>query len=199
MKSDVCLLTEKDPDSLKKVLTETEKAAKYASLNKKESNRLRLLAEELFEMIPSVLEFSSGEFWIECENKKFELHTSLKPTDLLTMEKREEILKVSSSGKNAAAKGIMAKIKLAATFMMIEYESNPDLSFAGSSFFDEGLGVNPYFSLSSWSLTQYRKKAQEEKGEKWDELEKSIIANIADDVIVGIQGKQVDIIVKKDF
>ena len=199
MKSDVCLLTKNDSDTLKKVLAETEKAAEYSSLDKKESGRLRLLAEELFEMIPSVLQFSSGEFWIESEGKKFEIHTSLKPTELLTIEKREEILKVSTSGKNAAAKGIMSKIRLAATFMMIEYENNSDLTLSGASFFDDGLGINPYFSLSSWSLEQYRKKIQDEKGEKWDELEKSIIANIADDVIVGIQGKQVDIIVKKAF
>lgn len=199
MKSDICLLTKNDSDTLKKVLAETEKAAEYSSLDKKESGRLRLLAEELFEMIPSVLQFSSGEFWIESEGKKFEIHTSLKPTELLTIEKREEILKVSTSGKNAAAKGIMSKIRLAATFMMIEYENNSDLTLSGASFFDDGLGINPYFSLSSWSLEQYRKKIQDEKGEKWDELEKSIIANIADDVIVGIQGKQVDIIVKKAF
>ncbi len=199
MKSDICLLTKNDSDTLKKVLAETEKAAEYSSLDKKESGRLRLLAEELFEMIPSVLQFSSGEFWIESEGKKFEIHTSLKPTELLTIEKREEILKVSTSGKNAAAKGIMSKIRLAATFMMIEYENNSDLTLSGASFFDDGLGINPYFSLSSWSLEQYRKKIQDEKGEKWDELEKSIIANIADDVIVGIQGKQVDIIIKKAF
>ena len=199
MKSDICLLTKNDSDTLKKVLAETEKAAEYSSLDKKESGRLRLLAEELFEMIPSVLQFSSGEFWIESEGKKFEIHTCLKPTELLTIEKREEILKVSTSGKNAAAKGIMSKIRLAATFMMIEYENNSDLTLSGASFFDDGLGINPYFSLSSWSLEQYRKKIQDEKGEKWDELEKSIIANIADDVIVGIQGKQVDIIVKKAF
>ena len=35
--------------------------------------------------------------------------------------------------------------------------------------------------------------------EAWDELEKSVIAKIADDVIVGLKGKRVDIIVKKSF
>ena len=51
-----------------------------------------------------------------------------------------------------------------------------------------------------WSLYSYRQQAGDDKGsEKWDELEKSIIANLADDVIVGVIGKNVDIIIKKNF
>ena len=41
--------------------------------------------------------------------------------------------------------------------------------------------------------------ASKEKEEAWDELEKSVITKIADDVIVGIQGRKVDIIVKKNL
>ena len=41
--------------------------------------------------------------------------------------------------------------------------------------------------------------AQAEKQEAWDELEKSIIAKLADDVIVGVLGGKVDIVVKKKF
>ena len=35
--------------------------------------------------------------------------------------------------------------------------------------------------------------------ENWDELEKSIIANLADDVIVGVKGKEATIAVVKKF
>ena len=43
--------------------------------------------------------------------------------------------------------------------------------------------------------------AEEETDRKeyWDELEKSIVANLADDVIVGINGRVVDIVIKKRF
>ena len=199
MKSDICTLSANSIDTLKKVLSETEKTAAYASLDKKQGSRLRLLAEELVEMLPSLLEFTSGEFWIECEGKHFELHTSLKPDDALTSEKRDELLKVSSSGKNAAAVGIMAKIRLAAAFMLIDYEKNAaDLLLAGD-FYHDGMGANPYFAIPAWTLENYRAKAKSEQGEKWDELEKSIIANIADDVLVGVDGKKVEIIVKKSF
>ena len=35
--------------------------------------------------------------------------------------------------------------------------------------------------------------------EEWDQLEKSIVAKLADDVIVGVRGKKVEIIIKKKF
>jgi hypothetical protein len=39
-----------------------------------------------------------------------------------------------------------------------------------------------------------------EKEEKeWDELEKTIIASVADDVIVGVKGKNANIIIVKKF
>lgn len=38
-----------------------------------------------------------------------------------------------------------------------------------------------------------------QKKEKWDELEKSIVANLADNVVVGIDGRQVNIVLKKKF
>ena len=52
-----------------------------------------------------------------------------------------------------------------------------------------------------WSLRYYAQnvKKDAENKEAWDELEKSVIANLADDVIVGVKGNQVDIIVRKEF
>ena len=51
---------------------------------------------------------------------------------------------------------------------------------------------------TSWSLNKY-KDAQKEKEEPWDEIEKSIIANIADNVKVSVKGKVVEIVITKDF
>ena len=185
--------------SLQRILESAEKVAEKAKLDSRQSMHLRLLAEELVEMLPSLLAFSAGEFWIIDDGKSFELHTVLTPHEAITTERRDELLSVSFSGKNAAAKGIMAKIRLAATFMLIDYEKNAaDLSLA-SVFFHDGMGTNPYFAIPAWTLGNYRAKAKSEQGEKWDELEKSIIANIADDVLVGVDGKKVEIIVKKSF
>ena len=198
MKSDICKLSS-SKESLVALLAETEKAATYSNLGKKEAGRLRLLAEELVGMLPELLKFSDGEFWVGCNGKNFELHTVLNPKESLTDERREKLLSISSSGRNAAAVGIMAKIKLAVEFMMIDYEKNATELPLDYGFYHDGLGNVSYFSANSWSLVTYRAKANSEKGEKWDELEKSIIANVADDVLVGIQGKKVEIIVKKAF
>ena len=53
---------------------------------------------------------------------------------------------------------------------------------------------------SLWSLEHYRSTVKkEEKTEKWDELEKSVIASVADDIVVGVKGKRADIIIVKKF
>ena len=65
--------------------------------------------------------------------------------------------------------------------------------------YDEVLKDDKDTSSVVWSLNDYQDKARKEKGEQWDELEKSIISNIADNVLVNLQGDKVEIVVKKDF
>ena len=193
MKSDIIKLSggTKDIASLNAVLSETERAAEYAELDKKQTGRIRLLAEELISMLPEVLEFSSGEFWVECSGKQFEMHTSLTPDVGINSAKRDELLTLSKSGKNAAAVGIMSKIRLAVTFLLL------DPNVYQNSFMY--LGADPTGESLVWTLETFRKDAKAKKGEAWDELEKSIIGNIADDVVVGVEGKRVEIVVKKAF
>jgi hypothetical protein len=40
---------------------------------------------------------------------------------------------------------------------------------------------------------------KEERAEAWDELEKSVISSVADDVIVGVKGNRADIVIVKNF
>lgn len=198
MKSDVCKLNN-DTLSLQNALKEAEKIAVYNEFDAKQSGRLRLLAEELIGMVPSLLEYADGDFWIESEGKKIELHVSLTPSQILGSEKRERLLAVSTSGKNAAAVGIMNKIRIAAEMMILDYAEVSASLPATYDFYALGMSSAAVFPNAAWSLQAYRAKAEKEKDEKWDELEKSIIANIADDVLVGIKGSEVDIIVKKVF
>ncbi|MBQ7158341.1 MAG: hypothetical protein IJS09_02805 [Treponema sp.] len=198
MKSDICKLSN-DTVSLENALKEAEKIAVYAGLDAKQTGRLRLLAEELIGMVPSLLAYADGDFWIEAEGKNFTLHVSLTPSSIVNAEKREKLLAVSSSGKNAAAVGIMNKIRIAAELMLLDYAEVSSSMPASYDFYSQGMSSAPLFVDPAWSLQAYRSSAEQEKNEKWDELEKSIIANIADDVLVGIQGKKVDIIVKKVF
>ena len=66
-------------------------------------------------------------------------------------------------------------------------------------------GAPVYSGNVVWSLESYRqglddvKKTNQDAGEVWDELEKSILANLADDVKVAIRGNEAEITVEKKF
>ena len=119
MKSDVYRL-EKNMTDFQRIPSEAERVASYNSLDERQSRRLRLLSEELIGMLPELLGFGRGEFWIENEGKRFELHVSVTPDSVLDLDK-DRILSVSSSGENVATKGIMNKIRVAAEMMLMTY------------------------------------------------------------------------------
>ena len=51
-----------------------------------------------------------------------------------------------------------------------------------------------------WRLEEYKNLVKkEEPAEAWDELEKSVIASVADDVIVGVKGRNANITIVKKF
>jgi hypothetical protein len=66
---------------------------------------------------------------------------------------------------------------------------------------DQYGGFMPYYDNPMWSLRAYTEGIQdgadtdEQKKEAWDELEKSIIANIADDVQIGVMGDRVKMVI----
>ena len=116
MKTDVFELTN-DTQELETMLSETEKAAVYSGLDKKQSIRLRLLAEELIGMLPELLEYIKGQFWIESKGKAFELHISATLDDMFAAD-REKLLSISTSGENAAAKGVFTRNTLCSGSVM---------------------------------------------------------------------------------
>ncbi len=100
------------------------------------------------------------------------------------------------------AKGFMGKVKDIVETGILNYESvmslnqkfnGVALNYGGMGIYcDAGIAMNPgAFNGFMWSLTDYKKAIAEKAGEDlgmqgaWDELEKSIVANVADDVIVG--------------
>lgn len=197
MKSNICALTGRE-GQLDAVLAEVEKCAAYNNLDKKSSLRVRLLAEELVSMLPALLENAEGNFWIENDDRKYELHVSLHARQF-KLDTRDKLIAVSTSGKNAAAMGIMGKIRAAAEIMLFPSEEVA----SAMDFFNNGLETGTALD-HVWSMQNYINKVRieaekESKAEAWDELEKSIIAKLADDVVVEIKGKQVNIIVRKEF
>ena len=209
MKSNICVLN-KDLTCLEKVLGEVEKVAVYNGLENKKALRLRLLAEELCGMLPGLVENFSGEFWAESDGGNYELHVELKSEDM-SIEMRDELISVSKSGKNAAAKGIMGKIRaVTETMLLSAFDPSipvpaPSGEFYDSQDFNMGYGyTDPAFSCATgydcaWSLCNYKTAVEENQDEAYAELERSIVAKLADDIIVGVRGKNVEIVVKKLF
>ena len=190
-------------DSIDGVIGPAEKIAAYNGLGKDEELRLSLLCEELIEMLPNLLIYGKGEFWVENEGKCYEIHAVVEADDLLTSSDRKAILAVSGSKKNSAAVGIMNRIRSAAEELIANYAlskgSGGEVSYDSSSL--EALDydyADPFAKQDMWSLVKYKKTVQNGT-DAWDELEKSIIANLADDVTVGIISGKVEIVIKKIF
>ena len=208
MKSNICKLNE-DLTCLETVLAEVEKVTSYNGLEGKKALRLRLLAEELCGMLPGLIQNFSGEFWAENNGDEYELHVELKADDM-NIDLRDELISVSKSGKNAAAKGIMGKIRAVAETMLLT-ASDPTIQPLPVGEFYDYHGYNMGFGyidpsvasetgyIYSWSLFNYKTAVEEKEEDAYAELERSIVAKLADDIVVGVRGKNVEIVVKKSF
>lgn len=191
MQSNVIKIT-REAEALEKILTETQKTAVYAELDGKQTLRSRLIAEELIGMLKELSENFDGDFWIEQENLSFKFVTQLYLNETMDKQTKDKFIDISSDKKNAAAKGIMGKIR-----DVVENLLYPDNAVYSSNFISYQLETAVLLN-DTWTLSRY-KDAQKANDEPWDELEKSIIANLADDVIVSVKGNKVEIIIMKDF
>ncbi|MBQ7543942.1 MAG: hypothetical protein IJT02_03265 [Synergistaceae bacterium] len=188
--------------SANEALELTERIAGSIGLTGKEALRLRLLAEEMLNMVQSIAGSFSAEFWIEHEGKDCTLHLSAKSE--LDYAKRRELLSVSTSGRNTARLGIMEKIRCifeAGLYGMeegfaLQSEYGPGIAEYGMLSLDAGMSRAMY----AWSMQKYKEDVKaEEDSDAWDELEKSIIANIADEVSVGVRRDGVELTVRKNY
>lgn len=202
MKTDVYRF-EKNTAKIGVITEAATKIAEYNGLGKKQELMLNLLSEELVEMLPNLLKYGNGSFWIENKGRSYEVHAVVEPETLLPSEERARVMSVSSSGKNAAAVGIMNKIKEAAETLIANYAVTVGTSGTDADEHDRSLHKMGGYAYAAgegegWSLADYRESVKGDE-EAWDELEKSIIANLADDVMVGILGGRVEITIKKTF
>lgn len=209
MKTDTIIVTKTD-ESICFALNETQAAADYRGLSHKESLQLRLLAEEMLGMLREITGEPEAAFWVESEGKQFQLHLSAQPR--LTDSMREELLSTSTTGKNAAITGVMGKLRDIFERAFVEPKLvNQSAYYMQGALPPYGIGgLNPMtYSLNAemvaWSMNRYKTTINEEKEIKpeartqWDELEKSIVANLADEVSVAIRGREVEMTVYKNF
>lgn len=197
MKSDIITI-KGNGENMEAALAEVEKVAAYKGLTGKNALHLRLLGEEMMGMMRSITGETEGKFWIEDSDGVYQLHLQI--DTLVDREKRRQLLAASRSGKNEASKGLMGKLR---EFFFRDADediasfSNPMLN--GGAIQDGSMPVTDW----QWSMLRYveQHKANpnptEAEMEAWDELEKSVVSHVADDVKVSIVGWQTEMILIK--
>lgn len=196
-----------DREKTMQALDEADRFTEYQNYEKKSALRVRLLGEEMFGILYGIAGDYEGFFWVEGEGLSCKLY--LEATIAMNPEKKRELISVSSDGKNASSKGIASKIRDMIERGMDSFDESAKMAAdAGTPVAFYSLGMEPSvatLSVVDWSLARYKgeleslKEEESEAIEAWDELEKSIIANLADDVHVGVRENKVTITVEKDF
>lgn len=198
MRSNICKI-EKGTKDLDAILKESEKVAEYNALSHKQSLQLRLLCEEIDGMLPNIIDDFDGEFWIDFENGVCKLNVAIQIPEF-NSEKKEALIGIAKNKKNSSAVGIAGKIRDAIENFFLDEDGMGVLPWSSETFclgagYPEGVNCSYY-----WRLQEYKSSVKEEtQAEAWDELEKSVIASAADDVIVGVKGKKATIIIVKKF
>lgn len=198
MKTDVIVVSSRG-SRMESALAEVDKVAAYKSLSPKQALHLRLLTEEMMGMMRSITGESEGKFWIEDEDGAYQLH--LRVLTRMDSEKRDQLLSAASSGRNESAKGLMGRLR---DF----FDRGADEDIAGMT---NPLLLPGAFEHSStpsldweWSMMRYEQalapsvsRKDQAALEAWDELEKSVVARVADDVKVFIRGATVELVLLK--
>ncbi len=198
MKTDVIKVSSRG-SRIETALNQAQLVADYKKLPPKSALHLRLLTEETLCMMRSITGETEGEFWIEDEDGVYQLHLRVHtPMDSV---KREQLLAVSSSGKNESARGLMGRLR-----NFFDMEADEDIAAVSGTLY---AGLYEETSSTSvldyeWSMLRYEEQLAARirtddtaAKEAWDEIEKSVVAHVADDVKVSIRGRTVEMTIFK--
>ena len=181
----------------------TDRTGAYCSLDERSVLRLRLLSEELIELIRSFNTNLCGDYWIETKDDNIEIH--LKTVIPMDKQTRKELLSVSTSGTNSAAKGFMGKIRdLIESVILPDDPETKILTEQALGLMTAGSQMGTYYGGAySWSLNAYTASVNNTTGaradEAKDEMEKSIVVNLADEVKVNIVDSNVEVTIYKAY
>lgn len=197
MKSNVCKI-ENGTKDLAAILEESERVAEYNGFTHKQTLQLRLICEEIDGMLPNIIDDFEGKLWIEYDEGVCKVNVAIKIPEF-NLDKKEDLIAIAKNKKNAAAVGIVGKIRSAIENFFLDEEPVATFDASFGAFYE--IGYTGYVDYSClWTLEQYRSTINQiAQNEEWDELEKSVIACVADDVIVGVKGKQAHITIVKKF
>ncbi len=162
-------------------------------LSPKNIGCLRLLTEEMFSICRELLGVDALDFEMKHDERQYTLCTTTKTR--VGEQARGQFLSMSSSGKNAAKHGI--KGLLGAVLEVLSIGGDPERYGLAWSY---GMQTPGGEYACMWTLSQYMEYAPKDKVKsEWDGMEKSIIANFADDVTIGVRSGKLEMTVTKTF
>lgn len=185
-------------------LDETEKFAGYVGLSSENAMRVRLLAEETLGMVQAIVGEFEAEFWMESHDGGIcQLH--LAATANIDYDTKQALIDTSTRKQNEASKGFMGMIRELLEYGLystVDQGLQTSLMFGAAGLHgDAAVAQHAYL----WSLEQFRsdmdeqQKIDPEAHKLMEDLEKSIVGKIADDVRVSVDGDEVEMVIEKKF
>ena len=186
-----------------RALDMVEEFSREMGFDERSARRTRLLAEETMSMVRAIVGEFVAEFQMESKpecNCILHLHAD----SPMNFEKKQELIDTSSRHRNEASVGIMGKIQDFIEDSLYSMEYSQRVTMGGSEIMSLG-GVALAMDGYMWSLDKYREDVEQKSDEEaamdaaLEELEKSIVANIADDIRVYVKGNTIEMIIEKNF
>ena len=174
--------------------------AEKNGISGKDRYHLGLLTEEVLGMANQILHVYDGELWVESTSTGYEI--------ILGAAVHEN--DGEKTVPAASPEGFMAKIAemLNCSYMFENIAEMPD-DLAGMLPDYMSYGIREKKETQAWagrwSLSAYRDNLRNRQGENpkaepaLDELEKSIVAHLADEVTIGIHGHRIRLVISKDI
>lgn len=170
-----------------------EAFSKPAAIQGREFQHLRLLTEETMGMAHQLLKNFEGELWIEETTSGYEI----------ILEAAISANRSQAADPEDAPAGFMPKIAelLNCSYIFESREEVPEaLAAALPDYMSYGFSCSDDSGKAwagKWSLSAYRQNLKSHPGTDpvLDELEKSIVAQLADEVTVGISGRRIRMVI----
>ena len=173
----------------------------------KNALHIRLLTEELICMVHNIFEGFLGNLWLESSRTDDGVICKICLSGNRVIDPKQEglLISVSSNGRNEYASGILGKIREA---FRVNAQYSADKEYMDGFYAENnwyGMGIRKKAAEGEngencWSLSNYRDNLsdnRENAAEEWDELEKNIIARLADDVKVWITDETTEVVIVK--
>lgn len=197
MKTDIIKLSS-DISSWEDALDETEKCGRYNNLGDTQVLKLRLLGEELMNLMKSIVGEFDGSYWIETKNNKFEVHVTADTQ--VSFLQRESLLDASKTSEEEQKKKGFFKTIINVWKDYVDTQSvilNDPIMQRRIEIM--GLGIDSgELALKSWSLNRYVETLPDDQKEK-DDLEQFIVKSLADDILVSAKKDRASLIAVRTF